>query len=111
MVGNVLEVPASVRHYTRYLSKDGNIKHRIRTILKSGESWLRVALTILNDMKKFITDIDAKSFNDHLEFMVHSSELMHGRSLYFNILRRMKIMIRCMTHEATFSPFPDSWVM
>ena len=83
LVGKILEVPASVRHYNRYLSKDGGIKHQIRTMLKGGAIWLRPALTSLGDMKKLIKDIDAEPGNDYLEFMVHSSELMPGGSPYF----------------------------
>ena len=83
LVGKVLEVPVSVRYYNRYLSKDGTIKHQIRTMLKGGAIWLRPALTSLGNMKKLIKDIDAESGSDYLEFMVHSSELMPGGSPYF----------------------------
>lgn len=83
MVGKVLEVPTSVRHYNSYLSKEGSIKHQIRTMLKGGAIWLRPALASLGDMKKLIKDIDAESDNDYLEFMVHSSELMPEGSPYF----------------------------
>ena len=82
-VGNVLEVPATVRYYKRYFSYDGSIKHRIRTVLKGGSIWLRPALTTLDDMKKLVKDVDSEPDNDYLEFMIHSSELMPGGSPYF----------------------------
>lgn len=36
MVGNVLELPATVRHYSHYLSLSGSLKHNLRTLLRGG---------------------------------------------------------------------------
>ena len=82
MIGNVVEVPASVRHYSHYLSS-GSVKHQLRTLIKGGAIWFRPALSSLSDMQKLMKDIDAEQGNDYLEFMIHSSELMPGGSPYF----------------------------
>ena len=82
MVGKILEVPATVRHYNHYLS-GGSLKHKLRTIVKGGLIWFRPALSSLSDMKKLMEDVDAESNNNYLEFMIHSSELMPGGSPYF----------------------------
>lgn len=83
MVGNVLELPATVRRYSHYLSFGGSLIHKLRTIIKGGAIWLRPALSSLAEMKKLMKDVDAESGNDYLEFMIHSSELMPGGSPYF----------------------------
>lgn len=82
MIGNVLELPATVRRYRHYLS-GGSLKHLLRTMLKGGAIWFRPALSSLADMKKLMNDVDAESGNDYLQFMIHSSELMPGGSPYF----------------------------
>ena len=83
MVGNVLELPVTVRHYSHYLSMGKNLKHNLRTMIKGGTIWLRPALSSLNDMKKLAKAVDAENGSDYLEFMIHSSELMPGGSPYF----------------------------
>lgn len=82
LVGNILEVPATVRHYDHYLS-GGRLKHQLRTFVKGGSIWFRPALSSLSDMKKLMKDVDAEPGNNYLEFMIHSSELMPGGSPYF----------------------------
>lgn len=82
LVGNILEVPATVRHYDHYLS-GGGLKHQLRTFVKGGSIWFRPALSSLSDMKKLMKDVDAEPGNNYLEFMIHSSELMPGGSPYF----------------------------
>jgi hypothetical protein len=82
MIGNVLELPMTIRRYKHYLST-GNIKHQLRTLVKGGAIWLRPALNSLSDMKRLIKDVDSEPGNDYLEFMIHSSELMPGGSPYF----------------------------
>lgn len=82
MVGNILEVPATVRKYNHYLS-NGSLKHQIKTLLLGGRIWLRPALNSLADMKKLVKDVSCEPENDYLEFMLHSSELMPGGSPYF----------------------------
>lgn len=83
MVFGVLELPTTVRHYSRYISKNGSLKHNLRTMIKGGDIWLRPALSSLSDMKKLINDVDAEPDCNYLEFMIHSSELMPGGSPYF----------------------------
>lgn len=83
MIGNILEVPATVRQYNHYLSS-GSLKQRLRAFVKGGHIWFRPALSSLQDMKKLMVDVDAEPNNNYLEFMIHSSELMPGGSPYFN---------------------------
>lgn len=99
MVGNVLEVPASVRIYPRYIA-GGSLKHRLRATLKGGTIWLRPAMSCLADMKKLAKDIACEESNDYLEFMIHSSELMPGGSPYFKTSESIEIMYANM--EALF---------
>ena len=49
-IGNVLEVPVTIRHYNHYLSS-GSFMHKCRTALTGGKIWLRPALSSLSDMK------------------------------------------------------------
>ena len=83
MVGNVLELPVTVRHYSHYLSMGGSLRHNIKTMIIGGTIWLRPALSSLSEMKKLVEDVDVEIGNDYLEFMIHSSELMPGGSPYF----------------------------
>lgn len=82
MIGNVLEVPVSIRHITHFLST-GSIKHRIKSLVLGGDVWLRPALCSLHEMKILAKEIDKENDCDYLEFMLHSSELMPGGSPYF----------------------------
>lgn len=81
-VGEVLEVPATIRNYSSYYTF-GTLRHMMKAILKGGNIWLRPALCSLTDMKKLAKDVSKEEGNDYLEFMVHSSELMPGGSPYF----------------------------
>ena len=90
MVGDVLEVPATVRSYSHYFV-GGSWKHKLRATIKVGSIWLRPALSCLSDMKKVAKDVMEEDCNDYLEFMVHSSELMHEGSPYFTTEQQVNI--------------------
>lgn len=103
MVGKVLEVPATIRHYNHYWSS-GFVKHMLRTVIKGGQIWLRPALCSLADMKKLALDVSKEDGNDYLEFMIHSSELMPGGSPYFTseqqieqLYQKMKALFQYVT--------------
>ena len=93
MVGNILEVPATVRHYSRYYTV-GNLKHIVKGIMKGGNLWLRPAICTLSDMKKLVNDVRLEDGHDYLEFMLHSSELMPGGSPYFETVDQIEKMYK-----------------
>lgn len=95
MVGNILEVPATIRRYNHYLSS-GTFKHKLKTLLFGGRIWLRPALNSLDEMKKLARDVSKEPENDYLEFMLHSSELMPGGSPYFQTAESIERMYRDM---------------
>ena len=95
MVGNVLEVPATIRFYNHYVSR-GSFKKALKTILKGGRIWLRPALCCLSDMKKLARNVSQESGNSYLEFMLHSSELMPGGSPYFSTPIQIEKLYRDM---------------
>lgn len=80
-IGNVLEVPMSIRK-CRYLL-DGTFKHKVKTVVFGNKLWLRPAMSTMKEMKHLIDIIDKEPETDYLEFMVHSSEVMPGGSPYF----------------------------
>ena len=80
-IGNVLEVPMSVRS-TR-IAKRGSWKHKLRVLLQKDSIWLRPASASLDEMLWLCNLINKERQTDYLEFMVHSSELMPGGSPYF----------------------------
>ena len=79
-IGNVLEVPVTIRKFHNCLN--GTLKHRVKSLLKGEHVWIRPALTSLNGMKKTI-EITEKDNVDFIEFMIHSSEVMPNGSPYF----------------------------
>ena len=81
-IGNIFEVPVTIRHYNHYLAS-GPLTHRLKVAIKGGRIWIRPALCSLSDMKKLVLDVSKEKGNDYLEFMIHSSELMPGGSPYF----------------------------
>jgi hypothetical protein len=80
-IQDVLEVPMSIRKL--HFIGEGGIKSKIKTVLKSGTVWLRPAISTLKEMKLLSQKITQEKCSDHLEFMIHSSELMVGGSPYF----------------------------
>jgi len=95
MIGNIMEVPATIRRYKHYISR-GSIKKSLKTALKGGRIWLRPALNSLADMKKLAYDVSKEEGNNYLEFMLHSSELMPGGSPYFSTSSQIEKLYRDM---------------
>lgn len=81
-VGNILEVPMSVRKMSHFMSFY-SLRHSISTLAKGGELWLRPAMSSFRDMKHLEKIISREVEDNYLEFMLHSSELMPGGSPYF----------------------------
>lgn len=101
-IGKIIEVPATVRNYSHYLSS-GDIRHKLRTLLKGGAIWFRPALSSCDEMKKLMKDVDAEDGNSYLEFMIHSSELMPNGSPYFETeadIEHMYASMECIFKHA-----------
>lgn len=99
MIEGVLEVPISILK-TR-LPIAGNLRHRIRTIVKGSGIYLRPASALLEEMLYYLSFMYQRVDIDYVEFMIHSSELMPGGSPYFpdqgSVIHLYKVM------EAVFS--------
>lgn len=96
MIGNVMEVPPTLRKMNHALS--GSLKHRIRTLLLGDSVWLRPAMESCNAMKKCANVVSKEAETDYLEFMVHSSEMMPGGSPYFRTEKAIEKMYQEMEH-------------
>lgn len=79
-IGNVLEVPMTIRHFRH--NYEGSLKHKIRTSILGDKVWLRPATQSVQLMKMLISRVEKEKKVDYLEFMIHSSELMPGGSPY-----------------------------
>lgn len=95
MVGEILEVPVTIRRYKHYML-GGSPRHCARTLLKGGNIWLRPALCTLNEMKYLAKNVFLEQGNDYLEFMIHSSELMPGGSPYFTTNESIDYLYKVM---------------
>ncbi|MBQ0075457.1 MAG: hypothetical protein KBT34_14855 [Prevotella sp.] len=86
MIGNVLEVPMSI-FKTKEKIRIGKKQQLINILCFKAQPkkiiWLRPAQSSLEDMKKNVDFVLGEESLDHLEFMIHSSELMPGGSPYF----------------------------
>lgn len=80
-MGGILEVPMTIRQF-RHIT-NGTVKHRVKTLLKGENVWLRPASHPLKLLKILVDRINREAETDYLEFMIHSSELMPGGSPYF----------------------------
>lgn len=80
-VGNVLEVPVTIRKF--HDCSFGSWKHRLKTFIKGENFWLRPATSSVSIMKRVVEMVDDDGKEDFLEFMIHSSELMPNGSPYF----------------------------
>ena len=78
---DILEVPMTtrrIRHCT-----EGSWKHRVKTLLKGEDFWLRPIRNCVEPMKMLTQKVIREEGGTYLEFMIHSSELMPGGSPYF----------------------------
>lgn len=81
MINGVMEVPATIRYFRNCLN--GSWKHRVKSIIKGEQVWLRPAMSSLAGMKKVLDIVEKEPDVDFVEFMLHSSEVMPGGSPYF----------------------------
>lgn len=80
-INGILEVPATIRTFKNCLN--GNLKKRLRSLIKSETVWMRPAMSSASVMKKEIDIISNEQSVDFVEFMIHSSEVMPDGSPYF----------------------------
>ncbi len=78
---DILEVPMTTRKV--HHSWHGSCKHRVKTLLLGDEVWLRPVHMSTENLKTLTDKVIREKECDHLEFMIHSSELMPGGSPYF----------------------------
>lgn len=77
----ILELPMSTRKIRH--ARLGSYKHRVKTLLMGDDMWLRPVKKSLEALL-FLTDrIESEENAEYLQFMIHSSELMPGGSIYF----------------------------
>jgi len=78
-INGVLEIPMTIRKIRG--ASTGSILHRIRTRIAGEHVWLRPSTFSSESIINLIEKVDSPT-NDYLEFMIHSSELMPGGSIY-----------------------------
>lgn len=80
-IGNILEVPFTVVRTHRPM--EGSLRGNLKTILVGKVLHFRPAVSSLQEMKYIVDSVAKDQKVDHLELMLHSSELMPGGSPYF----------------------------
>ena len=78
---DLLEVPMTTRKLRH--ARQGSLKHRVKTLLCGESMWLRPLQMSVAPLKELTSKVMREKDCDHLEFMIHSSELMPGGSPYF----------------------------
>lgn len=78
---DILEVPMTTRRIRH--CRNGSLKHRVKTLLKGEEAWLRPIRHSVAPMKELTEKVIREGNGEYLEFMIHSSELMPGGSIFF----------------------------
>ena len=91
---DILEVPLTTR-LVRQCNK-GSLKHRVRTLLKGEEYWLRPIRHSVEPMKTLTQRVIDEGNGDYLEFMIHSSELMPGGSAFFKDAEEVETLYKVM---------------
>ena len=64
-------------------ARSGSVKHRVKTLLEGDEFWLRPIRHSVRPMIELTEKVLREGNDNYLEFMIHSSELMPGGSIYF----------------------------
>lgn len=82
IIPGILEIPMTTRSVRRIA--DGSIKHKLKTMILGDAMWLRPIKKSLDELCTLTNVVSNEKGNDYLEFMIHSSELMPGGSIYFN---------------------------
>lgn len=77
----ILEVPMTTRKIHHF--RDGSIKRRVKALLTGEAFWLRPIKKSLADLLYLTKFVEKEVDSEYLEFMIHSSELMPGGSIYF----------------------------
>ena len=77
---DILEVPMTTRRMRH--CRRGSLKHRVKTLLKGENVWLRPICHSVEPMKELTESVIQEGNGEYLEFMIHSSELMPGGSIY-----------------------------
>lgn len=102
MIGQVLEVPVTVRYRRHYLSFK-TLRHCARTLVSGDYQWMRPSFSSFTDMKN-LSRIVAKEGSDYIEFMIHSSEFMPGGSPYYpdgksvdSLFKEMSRLFSCLS--------------
>jgi len=90
MIDDVMEIPVTIRKI--HHCSEGSIKHRARTLLEGEDIWLRPSLCSYSAMRLLLDKVNAESGSDYVEFMIHSSELMRGGSIYFRTEEDMRLL-------------------
>ena len=81
IIDGMLEVPMTSRHIRKFT--DGGIKHNIKNLLLGEDMWLRPIHNSLSELIYLTKRVTKGCSSPYLEFMVHSSELMPGGSIFF----------------------------
>lgn len=94
IIPGIVEVPMTTRkvHHIGY----GSFKHKLRNIIIGDELWFRPITQSVEDMITLVSIVENENTCDHLEFMVHSSELMPGGSPYFKNAEDVEHMYKNM---------------
>ena len=91
---DILEVPMTTRRI-RHCRK-GTIKHRVKTLLLGDGAWLRPLELSAGALEMLTEKVLKEKDCDHLEFMIHSSELMPGGNPYFKTAEDVEQMFTVM---------------
>lgn len=90
----ILEVPMTTRRIRH--ATTGSVKHRLKTLLKGDDLWLRPIRQNVESMIKLTQRVIQDDNGEYLEFMIHSSELMPGGSPYCKTEEAVEKLYRTM---------------
>lgn len=97
---DILEVPMTTRRI--HHCAEGSWKHRIKTLLKGEDFWLRPIRNSAEPMKRLTQKVTREEGRAYLEFMVHSSELMPGGSIYFKDAEAVERLYKVLEDYFTY---------
>lgn len=78
---DILEVPMTTRRVRHFGGH--SFRNRVKNVLLGDQMWLRPIRLSEEPMKQLTSHVIKEGNADYLEFMIHSSELMPGGSIYF----------------------------
>lgn len=90
----ILEVPMTTRRIRH--CRNGSLKHRVKTLLKGEEVWLRPIRHSVAPMQELTERVIREGNGEYLEFMIHSSELMPGGSIFFKDAEAVETLFKVM---------------